>query len=364
MTLIFHFITTIDRGGAEAAVLQLAKQQVIWGHTVCVVPLKGNSELWKRFSDNGVTVNFDFINVAFIRQLRRARQLTKRHKNAIFHAHLPRCELLLSLIGKNLDLIITRHNSEYFLPPRFSKFSPIISRWVLRRARAVIAISSATKFFLQSENEVDSAQEVEIVYYGYDPIFAKPNTILMSTETHRSPLSILTIGRLTKQKNLHFALEVMSALESSHLNFHFYIIGEGHQRSELETKTAELGLQDRVTFFGKTSEIFKFMANAQVFLMTSSYEGFGLVNLEAMDYGLPIVAPFTSTFPEILGRDHPLLFEPNSISSCVKKLTKLLHYSPAQIEELQVRQRFLMTQFSVQKNLERHNEIYSKVKNN
>jgi glycosyltransferase involved in cell wall biosynthesis len=106
------------------------------------------------------------------------------------------------------------------------------------------------------------------------------------------------------------------------------------------------------------------MSKAQVFLMTSSYEGFGLVNLEAMDYGLPIVAPFTSTFPEILGRDHPLLFEPSNISSCVKQLSKLLHSSPAQIEELQVRQRFLMKQFSIQKNLERHNEIYSKVKNN
>jgi glycosyltransferase involved in cell wall biosynthesis len=153
----------------------------------------------------------------------------------------------------------------------------------------------------------------------------------------------------------------MFALKNDKQRFHFTIVGDGSQRKELEMRTLELGLNDSVTFVGKTSDIFGFMSKSQVFLMTSLYEGFGLVNLEAMDYGLPVIAPFTSTFPEILGRDHPLFFEPNNVVSCVEKLKELFGYSHSQIESLQERQRSQMNRFSEQKYLERHNEIYARV---
>jgi len=361
MTLVIHIVTTIERGGAEAAVLQLAKQQVSWGHTVHVVPLKGNLDLLKQFEDHGVTVNLDLLNIRFLRQLYLARHLINRYKDALFHAHLPRSELLLSLISGRINFIVTRHNSEHFLPAPCENISPLISRWVLRKAKVVIAISSATESFLRNYKEVDLIKNVEVVYYGYKPTYVSPNFVSKSANDSYINTNILTIGRLAKQKNLLFALDVMFALKNDKQRFHFTIVGDGSQRKELEIRTLKLGLNDSVTFVGKTSDIFGFMSKSQVFLMTSLYEGFGLVNLEAMDYGLPVIAPFTSTFPEILGRDHPLFFEPNNVVSCVEKLKELFGYSHSQIESLQERQRSQMNRFSEQKYLERHNEIYARV---
>ncbi len=93
-----------------------------------------------------------------------------------------------------------------------------------------------------------------------------------------------------KRKNLDDALAVLSGLKGR-LRFKFLIIGEGPERPHLERLTTRFGLGGRVRFLGNVSDEVKFqlLDLSDCYLSTASHEGFGLVFLEAMECGLPII---------------------------------------------------------------------------
>jgi glycosyltransferase involved in cell wall biosynthesis len=66
-----------------------------------------------------------------------------------------------------------------------------------------------------------------------------------------------------------------------------------------------LGLSDSVNFLGRNSRIYDFLSELDAFILTSKYEGFGMVLLEAMDAGIPVIASNNSAIPEVLGDDFP-----------------------------------------------------------
>ena len=111
---IIHIITTIERGGAENAVATLAISQVRAGHNVSVFPLKGRKELLDYLSENGVRVLLGGLNASPLRQVLLLRKLYA--ENVIFHAHLPRAELLTRIALGAGNYVITRHNAETFFP--------------------------------------------------------------------------------------------------------------------------------------------------------------------------------------------------------------------------------------------------------
>ena len=137
---IIHVITTIERGGAENAVATLAIAQSKKGHSVSVLPLKGNPELLQKLEANGVRVILSCLNKPIHLQLRNLKKEVMA--TMIVHAHLPRSELLCRLaLGKG-RAILTRHNAETFFPkaPRFVSLR--LSQWVTKDA-TLIAISNA-----------------------------------------------------------------------------------------------------------------------------------------------------------------------------------------------------------------------------
>jgi len=100
-------------------------------------------------------------------------------------------------------------------------------------------------------------------------------------------LQILTIGRLSPVKNHLMFLEILATLS---IPFYAQIIGEGECRAALEERIQSLGLADKVELLGEVSQTTEYLANADLFALTSNYEGLPLSVLEAMSMGLPVVA--------------------------------------------------------------------------
>jgi glycosyltransferase involved in cell wall biosynthesis len=156
---------------------------------------------------------------------------------------------------------------------------------VLREAGAVVAVSGVVARRLGAYVPLDNVHVVQNGGPGASPP-AEPADYLPGR-----PL-VLCAARLIPGKGLEPVVRALAALPGDVGEAHCAIAGDGPLRRPLEALAAELGLQDRVHFLGWLGHdrLLAMMARADVFALPSAPEGFGLVHLEAMSQGTPVVA--------------------------------------------------------------------------
>lgn len=103
-------------------------------------------------------------------------------------------------------------------------------------------------------------------------------------------LELVTVGSLVDKKNQTFLLDVVSHLTKKDYKLHLHILGDGANRQMLEQKAAALNITGSVTFHGNVSNVEEYLWNSDVYVHSATYEPFGLVLIEAMAAGLPVVS--------------------------------------------------------------------------
>lgn len=308
MTKVIHVITTIERGGAEKQLLILVKEQIASNLDVSVIYLKGKAELEKEIIASGAHVISDVADTPLLFQVLKLRKVLKHHQG-VTHAHLPRAELLTKLALGNKCFVITRHNTEPFFPKAPRMLSRILSRWSTSQSNLIIAISEAVEIYLRSSLEISSKKRIFVIPYGYvkNSEFNKSRQLDLVEKYGLNGEEFIfgTIGRLTQQKNYPTMLAAFELFTKYLDQTKLLIIGEGHLEKELKDFAVELGISEKVVWVGKTSEIDDHLKLMDVFMLTSHYEGFGLVLLEAMNSQIPIIASNSTAIPEVLGKIHP-----------------------------------------------------------
>jgi glycosyltransferase involved in cell wall biosynthesis len=301
VTSVLHIITTIKRGGAENQLLVLVKEQVRSGFAVHIAYLKDEPELSREFESAGANVHHSIANIKPFKQPLRLRKLLK-NEISIVHAHLPRAELVALLCPSRFKLISSRHNAEPFFPKAPKFVSNFLSRLVSTRAHAIIAISSAVRDFLIERGEIKDKTKIKVVLYGY---IRNSGSSRKRINQSNIMIGIGTVSRLTDQKDIPTMLGAFGKYLEIIPNAKLSIVGSGHLEQPLNIMAAKMFPAETVTFLGRSDRIYDFMSGLDVFILTSKYEGFGMVLLEAMDAGVPIVASRNSAIPEVLGSDFP-----------------------------------------------------------
>jgi glycosyltransferase involved in cell wall biosynthesis len=286
MRRITHVITTIERGGAEKQLLVLVGAQVKKGDYVTVAYLKGKSELEKDFRAAGVASILNMSEKNFFKQIATLRKFLKQEEQLV-HGHLPRAEIVSVISSMFLPskVFLTRHNAEKFFPAMPKEISSLVSRIVTKRAKCCISISASVAKFLENSNEVSKSCLQQTVYYGFEPRFSSKPESGFEEKT----LRVGTISRLVPQKDIPTLLngfEIFSRKHESSLR----IVGDGILRLNLINFALNLDCANRVEWLGRISNVEKELLGWDLFVLTSRYEGFGMVLLEAMDCGVPIVA--------------------------------------------------------------------------
>ncbi|MFA4932979.1 MAG: glycosyltransferase [Candidatus Omnitrophota bacterium] len=111
---------------------------------------------------------------------------------------------------------------------------------------------------------------------------------------------IITVGRLEPVKKFDLLIESFNSIEKQFPDVILLIIGDGSQKDSLASLVAHLNLSEKVRFLGYQKNVFHFLSIADIFILTSQYEGSPLVVLEAMAMGLPVVSTDVGNCRELL----------------------------------------------------------------
>ena len=157
-----------------------------------------------------------------------------------------------------------------------------------------------------------------------DPIIDMKEFSLKKRESYDfvSPIKqkyLISIGRLTKQKNFKLLINFFYKLSNKYSKFELVIIGEGEDEFKLKNLSKKLNIEKKIHFLGYQKNIFKYLKDAECFILTSLWEDPGFVIVEAALSNIPIISSNCPNGPEEIIEKNGYLFENNNLENLLKK---------------------------------------------
>ncbi|MCD6478848.1 MAG: glycosyltransferase family 4 protein [Candidatus Diapherotrites archaeon] len=271
----------------------------------------------------------------------RAVQIGSMIKCDVIHCHdwmtMPAGIALKRILGK--PLIVTIHSTEYDRTGNLFPNARImaIERAGLLEADVVITVSNYEKRQLVERYGIPS-EKIKVVYNAIDPERYRRTEV----EKYINDKIVLFVGRLTIQKGCEFFLEAAKKVLESIPNVRFVIVGSGDQMHALIQKSIDLGIADRTHFVGFDPDVTKYYSIADVFVMPSVSEPFGLTPLEALACDVPVIISKQSGVSEVLRNCLKVDFW--DTHELANKIIALLNYKPLH-DELREKAKREITRF-------------------
>ena len=322
---VLHLIKVKGVGGAEQHLLALLPALRERGIDARVLSLDAGADadrFHRALDDRGVpwrrvATGLD-VSPRLVASVVRA---TRAERPDLLHTHMVHGDVYGSIAANVLRLpfVSSRHNDDRYLLGPFR----YVDRAFMRRVQRLVAISDSVREFLRRAGLPED--KLLTIHYGLDELPAAPSELTPEQAGigAEAPL-VLAIGRLIAQKDHETLLRAFALVRGRHPEARLAILGWGTLEEQTRALAHELGLADAVVLPGRV-EPRAWLERADVFAHTSRWEGFGIVLLEAMLAGLPVVATRVSAVPEIVddGRTG-LLVEAGDAEAVAAALTELL----------------------------------------
>jgi len=232
------------------------------------------------YGSGGNNKIFQLINV-----YRTAKKLLRHGK---FDVITVQDQYYLALVGRilakkfKIGLELQIHGFE-----KYSGLRKIIADFAIPRANAVRCVSQRLKKQISKEFGVVEEKITVAPIYSESVKFIKSKVHKVDNENNK--FVFLTVGRLVAVKNIGLQIRAMAEAVKKYPNAELIIVGDGPERKKLELKIKNLKLQNYIKLLGWQNNPDEFYSQADAFLLTSDYEGWGMVAVEAANYGLPII---------------------------------------------------------------------------
>ena len=199
--------------------------------------------------------------------------------------------VLMELLKSGLPqkIVLTYHGFEEYKTGLLSRLGTLSLPLISRLSARTIAVSDSLKMDLEKRWKAKPAKLVRL----YNPVFVPeiPDGFDLPTtaqDLEKRENLVLSVGRLVPDKR--FDLLIRSLPRMNNQNTRLIILGEGPERQNLARLIEELGLSNRVSMPGFVANTGPYYAKAKCFALTSTKESFGLVLVEALAFGLPVLS--------------------------------------------------------------------------
>jgi glycosyltransferase involved in cell wall biosynthesis len=176
---------------------------------------------------------------------------------------------------------------------------------------------------LYVKGKITKPSKIEVVYYGLNLQHIQ-NTGFEKTDNTRYAI---ILGRLVKYKGHEYLISAWQKVKESDPSLKLYIVGNGEYKDTLIKLTTELGLSEQVVFCGYQPNPHKLLHFAEFSLVTSIFEGFGLITLESWHHKRPVIAFDVPALNEIIDNDTNgllvTLFDTNELAEKITRLFKV-----------------------------------------
>jgi glycosyltransferase involved in cell wall biosynthesis len=299
---ILFLITGSDVGGAEIVVKNIIFNIDLDKFLPIFVSIRPLGRIGKEISQkfNAISLQADAkFNPLFLLRLF---SLIKKEKPDVLHCHLFHANLLGRIIGRlaGVPLIISTVHTDNF----GGKLRYFLLRITDFLNNLTITVSQDIKNGL-IERKISTEDKIQVIYNGVEENFnliSKEDIDNLKNKigiVDKYPI-ILTVGRLNIIKGHIYLIKSLVKIVKKYPDIRLLIIGDGPEKNNLETEVLNLELQNNVLFLGEIRELPIYYKMADIFVLPSVNEGFGLAAVEAMSNKLLVVASCVGGVKEII----------------------------------------------------------------
>lgn len=323
---IFYVITGLGMGGAETQVVALTDKMTDLGHEVIVISLFG--EMVVKFKSSSIVcfqMNMVKTLSSFLSTYKLIRKLLRQYQPDVVHSHMVHANLMMRLIRLSYPikrLICTAHSNN-----EGGKLRRFLYRLTNSLCDVFTNVSESaiktfeTQFIVKKNNMVCVHNGIDTEHFKFSPQL-NPH-LLAELEIEDNKLVFIAVGSFNAAKDYPNLINAYKKVSLQYKELHLIIVGDGPLKNEVETLIKTLGISEQVSLLGIRNDISKLMSAADFFVLSSAWEGFGLVVAEAMACELPVVATDCGGVKEVVG-DYGLLSNPRDSLKLAEKMTQLI----------------------------------------
>ncbi len=338
---IIHIIPSLRKGGAERLALDISTELASRKGVEVVLALLHNDRNYPLTADSPEIRHVPAkVQLSVLRapelDIAPWQQLQDEFKPDVIHSHLFEAEIVsrsavypkavwfshghdnmpqLETFG--LDCLTNKRRLTDFFERQY-----LLKQYRRNGGNNFVAISKDVEQYLKRVLPAD-LRKINLLSNAVNAArFRKPQNFIANS---KAGIELVTVGSLVDKKNQVFLIEVIQHLVAGGINAHLNVLGDGVNRKMLEEKTASLNLEKHISFRGNVPNVEEYLWNADVYVHSALYEPFGLVLIEAMVAGLPVVTLDGKGNRDIIKEGINGYMVPNNVAHFAEKIRLLMN---------------------------------------
>ncbi|HEV7783318.1 MAG TPA: glycosyltransferase family 4 protein [Chitinophagaceae bacterium] len=329
-----------------------------------------NASFAEQLTAKGIVCHQLYGNGPFsARLLFRIKKLVKKGGYDIVQSNLIHADLWMAAVKfffcRKMKLVSVKHgfNEAYAAKYGFNtkKVNRVSTVWAQRVSGIMVnrnvAISRGI-YELYVKGRISKASKIEVVYYGMNLEYIQSSGFIKN-DTNRYAI---ILGRLVKYKGHEYIIKAWQKVKSYDPSLMLYIVGGGDYKNKLEQLTGELGLQEQVIFCGHQPNPHQILHFAEFSVVSSIFEGFGLITLESWYHKRPVVAFDVPALNEVVDDgQNGLLVTLYDTDALAASIIRLFNDKTTTLKMGEDGYNKLMKEYSLERMTRQMVEIYSSV---